>query len=494
MKKIVIKKDIFLLIGIILYSIIMCHVFLRVRYSSDAYCLMYRGYFDYPVHYFLLDGRIIASIICYVSGLLKLQYNVYFIIMDFLGIIILSISVFILYKYLSKILKFDGKLYKILLLLASQVTIINHISIEYLLYPESGVMCLGILFCVLASITYSEVQNKKLIKTCILVLLATLCYQGILNLFPILTLSIFIIKNYNEKNSLNKSIKNYITIITKLGIIFCFALIISYGLCLIAETIIGDSNFHIRSSNITSIKNKLYEGIFKNFNLLPNYLNFIIIFITSLIILQYSENKNLIIQYILICFTAYLFVFLPIFVWGYVMARMAIAIGALMGISLIFCLLLIKNNDKKHIKEIIISIFIFSYFLFNTFNFMVNANEHYKAYQKDVELGNEINKRIIEYENTTGNVVTKMDYGYDKNPNFYTNGIKNKGPLTERKFSLFYCIVEATNFYCNKNFELKKEDYLSDYICEHYFYGIDYDSFSDTQILFEGDTMYFLIY
>ena len=494
MKKNISKKDIFLLIGIILFSIIMCHVFLRVRYSSDSYCLMYRGYFEYPLHYFLLDGRIVSTIVCYVSGLLKLQYNVYFIILDFIGIIILSVSIFILYKYLSKILKFDRILYKILLLLATQVTIINHISIEYLLYPESGVMCLGILLCVIASIIYNESQNKKYLKVFSLVLLATLCYQGIVNLFPILTLSIFTIKNYNEKNSLKKLIKDYIILITKLGIIFCLVMIISYGLCLIAEMIIGDSDFQIRSLNIALIKYNLYEGIVNNFNLLPNYLNFIIIFITSLIILQYSENKNLIIQYILICFTAYLFVFLPIFVWRYIMARMAIAIGTLIGISLIFCLLLIKNNDKKNIKKIIIPVIIFIYFVFNTFNFMVNANEHYKAYKKDVELGNEINKKIKEYENETGIIVTKMDYGYDKNPNFYTNGIKNKGPLTERKFSLFYCIVEATNFYCNKNFELKTGDYLSDYICEHYFYGIDYDSFSDTQILFEGDTMYFLIY
>ena len=492
------KKDILVICCISLFSLIMCHVFLKVRYSSDSYCLMYRGYFEYPKNYFLIDGRIIAAIICYVAGFFNLKYNTYFILMDFIGIQILSISVFILYKYFLKILKIEKIIYKILLLLSVYITAFNYISIEYLLYPESGVMCLGVLFCIIASIFYNESSNKKYLGTFLMVFMVSICYQGIVNLFPILSYSIYIIKKYNksiEKNNIKNRLKENIIEIIKLGIIFCFVLIISFGICLLGEKIIGKSNWHLRSFNFIVIKDYLQEGIIDNFYIFPRYLNYIIILVTFFIILQYSRNKFLSIEYIFICVLSYIFVFLPIIIWGYIMARMSISVGAILGISLIFCILsIIQSENKNFFRDITIVLFIIVFFIFNTINFIINENEHYKAYLKDVEFGERLNKKIIEYEKNNGIIIKKMEYGYDKNPTFYTEGIKTKGPLTERKFSLFYCIVEATNFYCNKNFELKDQDILSDYICNKYFYGIQYDYYSDTQILFEGDTLYLLIY
>ena len=86
------------LLSITIVSIILCSNFLQMHYSSDTVCLIKWGYFEYPSHYFLQDGRIISTLVCYLGGILHLPYNAYIIGMDVIGILLLSLTTWILYK------------------------------------------------------------------------------------------------------------------------------------------------------------------------------------------------------------------------------------------------------------------------------------------------------------------------------------------------------------------------------------------------------------
>lgn len=106
------KEDYFLLFGIIAFSLTICNAFLQMHYSSDTYCLIYRGYFDYPSSYFLLDARLISALVCYLGGILHLPYDIYIIGSDIIGVILLSISVFLLNRFMVKRLAIsDRKFY-----------------------------------------------------------------------------------------------------------------------------------------------------------------------------------------------------------------------------------------------------------------------------------------------------------------------------------------------------------------------------------------------
>lgn len=491
MKKKFTKENILLLSGIIIFSIIICNAFLQMHYSSDTYCLIYRGYFDYPSHYFLLDARLVSTLVCYLGGILKLPYEIYIVGLDVIGVILLSISVFILYRFMEQQFKIEKLLNRILLLIAVYVCIFNHMTVEYLLYPESAVMCLGILMIVLSSITYLTAKRYRYLKTFLLVLFGTLCYQGIVNLLPVLVIAIIFLKN-KENLTIKKTIKTYILEMLKLGILFIIVMLISYGISQIADTIIGDTSHRLRTDK--TLLNILYfskDVLYAQFSLMPKYLSVIVMGTTIVLLLVYSKNKLQIIHYLLTVITAYVFTLLPTLAWGYVMARMAIGIGSIMGISLLFLVPLIQE-EKEKLQNTIMIIFIVGYFIFNTMNFIRNSNEHIIANKVDQNMGTSINALLKNYEEKSGNTVTKFAYRYDFEPNKYAIGIKPLVSLTERKFMQSWCIVEATSFYCNKHFEKGLE--MPDEIYDKYFNGKNYDCFLEEQIVFEGDTMYMYVY
>lgn len=49
------KEENIVLLIIIGVSFILCSAFLQMHYSSDTFCLIKWGYFEYPSHYFLLE-------------------------------------------------------------------------------------------------------------------------------------------------------------------------------------------------------------------------------------------------------------------------------------------------------------------------------------------------------------------------------------------------------------------------------------------------------
>ena len=64
---------------ILVITLLLCQNFLQMHYSSDTYVLYDLGYMEYPSQYFLLDGRLISTAVCYLGGILNLPIPVYII-------------------------------------------------------------------------------------------------------------------------------------------------------------------------------------------------------------------------------------------------------------------------------------------------------------------------------------------------------------------------------------------------------------------------------
>ena len=228
MKKKINKKEIYVLLGILGAIMIICINFLQMHYSSDTYVLYQLGYFKYPSEYFLKDGRLISTLFCYLGGILHLPIPAYIIAMDFLGMIFLAISIYIISKIFIYIIKPENKKKEILIYLASFVLILNQYTLEYLLFPESAVMCLGVLFNVIAIKFMVDNPKCKYIKIFSALLVAVFCYQGVLNMFPVLAILVYIVKQILDKREYKVKEKEFFVEMIKLAFIVIVVLAICY--------------------------------------------------------------------------------------------------------------------------------------------------------------------------------------------------------------------------------------------------------------------------
>ena len=228
MKKKINKKEIYVLLGILGAIMIICINFLQMHYSSDTYVLYQLGYFKYPSEYFLKDGRLISTLFCYLGGILHLPIPAYIIAMDFLGMIFLAISIYIISKIFIDIIKPENKKKEILIYLASFVLILNQYTLEYLLFPESAVMCLGVLFNVIAIKFMVDNPKCKYIKIFLALLVAVFRYQGVLNMFPVLAILVYIVKQILDKREYKVKEKEFFVEMIKLAFIVIVVLAICY--------------------------------------------------------------------------------------------------------------------------------------------------------------------------------------------------------------------------------------------------------------------------
>ena len=409
----------------------------------------------------------------------------YLFISNLVGMMLLAVTITILFKFIINYLEVKNKWLKFMILLATYTIILNHMSIEYLLYPESCVMCAGVLFSVIAAIKYLSPQKGKIYESFAVLLLSMLCYQGLLSIFPTIVITLSLLKNKNHTKK--ELIKFYIKEIFKLGVMYVLVMLISAS---------GSTNRLERIKNMLDILVRIprvsIDVLLFQTSKIPSYLSVVVMIITSFIIIRYSKNLNMLLKYILTMFTAYLFCMLPVAIFSYVTSRILMAIGATMGISLLFIINLL--NDKileRTLKTVIISVCVLVYFFFNVINNGINGYEHLKAFEIDEKMGKEICEIVKDYEKNSGKEVKKFAYYYDKNPQVFANGILPLGSLTERKFAMTWCIKESFNYYCNK--ELEEVPFSSKVYYEN-FHGKDYTEFSKEQIIFVDDTLYIYIY
>ena len=486
------KKEIVTYSIILIICIMVCAPLLQMHISSDTYNFMDLGYFTYPIEYFMKDARLISTFVTYLAGILKLPYNVFIIIMQILAIIISAFSIYCVYNAVSKKAKIQGNLPKVLIIMASFILIFNCMSLEYLLYAECSIMCLSLLLSILAAKVFTdEKTNKRSIKAMLIMILASFCYQGAINIFlPLVMLFLFIDANRKPAKELIKKILLAFGILASVYLINIAAIYaINLALGASQQRIsrgILDNLRYFKYIMIDIVMNTLVH----NYNLWP--MGVTIISVVSILIILLFQKKKIrnIVQYLIlvivsfgICVVSVLFMESPS-----LEPRMAMAIGGIVGMSLIYAISINQNKIAKKIITLITILF----FVYNLVNTIQIYTAHIATNKIDANMGIAIKYKIEEYEKETGNKVTKVGYKRDTNHRDYHYGWDKKySSFGQRAFDNYYCIIEALNYYCDRKFEAVRMD---EEVYEKYFAGKDWQAYSDEQIVFVEDTMYICTY
>ena len=188
------KYNIFIYLGMLFFSLVICTNFIRTHFALDTYCV-YAYDSTKLITNFLLSNRLISALAIWISNMLKIPFFINMKILTILGIIFLTISWFILYKFIIKINnKQTDILYNLLIAGISYIIIFNFCTVEYLVFWESAVMCLGILFTTISSCIFNtDIKYKNFIVLFIL-FLGSICYQGAITLFIPLSLVLILYK------------------------------------------------------------------------------------------------------------------------------------------------------------------------------------------------------------------------------------------------------------------------------------------------------------
>lgn len=515
------NKEIIKFLGILGIIIIVCINFLQMHFSSDTFVLYKLGYFNYPSEYFLQDGRLISTLFCYLGGILHLPIPVYIVTMDFLGMLFLSIAIYIIANVFKNIIKPNSLIKELLIYLASFVLILNQYTLEYLLFPESAVMCLGVLFTILAVKEFLSENKYKNIKTFIFLLITGISYQGELNIFPVLVILVLLVKQIKEQKSIKEFIKRFFIEILKALVISVLVI----GICLVIVKICGNIYGADKKSVVLILDEQTFrrklnwvlffsEDILLNcISMFPKYSILIFPVITVMLLLIEKKYKSIntiriIVNYIFYILISIIVVIFPLFfVTAGVCARLSIPAMMIFGGSLIFLIVNLDEDLKddlqnnKNKKEKLISIVVIALFIINAGYIIINTSEHIAANKVDENEGKQIKQLLEKYEEESGNKVTKFAFEYDKNPQQFAEGIKPMQSLTERKLACVWCIRYAVEYYCKRNFEAVNYYFnlMMNYENNREVINMrnkdqDYKCFSEEQIMFKDDTMYMIVY
>lgn len=498
--KLNIKKDKILKFLIILgFTMILCQGFLQMHYSSDTYVLWDLGYMNYPQNYFLLDGRLISSAVCFLAGILKIPFEAYIVGMNFFGVLFVSISIYIMSNIIQKIIKQNSKVIEWSIVMASFVLVLNQFTLEYLLFPESAVMCLGLLLIVLAIKMIVDKPKFLYLKVFLTLLVATICYQGMINIFPVYLILIYIIKFIVSKGEYKTEEKEFFIEMIKFAVMVLIILFISIKIVDFGVNYFNseqDRRIHLIDFEAFLLRGKIALRYLdrlwvKNMNMLPYYINPIILITTFVSLILLKTKKEIIMQYILFIFISFAISVVPMYLFNTGPAgRTNSPLMTMTGASLIILLAqstTVQNSAKKKYIYILIT----TMFMINSIYTVRNISEHLESNAVEHNMGATIKYKLEEYEKETGITVTKFGYGYDPEPQQFAHKIIAMGSLTERKLACSWSIRQAINFYCERDFEkvsIPREQYFDKMQRK------DYKEFLEEQIIFFEDEMYLIVY
>lgn len=352
MKKII-KKDIVIYIGILIFSSIILWQFISGHYATDTYAINNLGYEKYSINYWLEDGRIIMALVGFISNSLNIPLDIFAKVLTFMGIMISSFIVFMLYKIILKYKSTDNKLIKLLVLIISYITIYNFMYIENLYFVDSFAMSISVLVYILAAYILCKKEKYSFLKSIILVVIGIFSYQATISIFIVFTILFTVLKNINDNKLNKKTAEILIKDILRMISIVAIAVLLN----LIFVNIIS-SIFNLSQNRIGSIKNIFFFAsyIVRNViiqiligtcGLYPKWMFLIFFSIIFLVVLLYNKKQKENYKTILILFLSILIILSSFLVnllslTSIDAGRMRFVIGALIGI--IFIYIYVKSN------------------------------------------------------------------------------------------------------------------------------------------------------
>lgn len=454
------KKD---LIIYIITFIITCIIFLPLltgHYASNSYNIYNIGYHNYAIHWSLIDGRIFMAIIGLIADKINISIETYSFITLFCALIVSNIAIIILSKIIKKYKKPQNIIQEIIILIISYITIFNFMYLENMYFVESIVMAVSVLLYIISANILIEKNKNYIIKSIALTTIGVMCYQGTVGLFFAFVILFTILKNKNN-------IKQIIIDLIKCGIIALIAVLIDILIVKIIENIIDQKQTRLGKvsnifANIKIIIQTLPNILQRTCNLFPPNLLILYLVILTLIILIYAiinkkDENNILVKYwvIVIITIAGSCVTYLLTLTSFYTGRLRNALGALIGIIFIFLYVETNCFEKKSKLSIITFITLASFFIINIINYESIMIQHKEVNKLEKIESEQIEQYMEEYENDTGNKVTKIAKVVIHNnleKSFLPNA-KNKTSFTHNSIRTSWAADGTINFYTNRNLE-----------------------------------------
>lgn len=488
------KSNILIFIGMLIFSCIICINFIRPHLALDTYCVYSYSSQELILH-FLVSNRIFSALVRWIFEIVNMPFYLGMEILTALGIVSLTTAWFILYKFIINLKSKDINIsYNILIITISFLVIFNFCTIEGIAFWESGIMCLGILGTIIASCVFNTDKKFSFVKSFIILLLASLCYQGAITIFIPLSL---VLLAYKKRDSINKIFGGTI----KIGFIYVIVMLINL---IGTKTFSNIFNNEVRKMTILSLTDLVNSFVKLTFSMVVNTFGIgtkywyvlVILVITTLLLVYIIKNKKskfYIIEYFVLLLACIVIPVLPMLVTPienqYIEARMAMSFGSSIGLLLLFLILVIEILEKKTYKYFI-SIITIGMVLLNCSYYIFASSELLATNYLDRNIAKTIIEEINNYQVETGINIENIGLCRDKNVITTYDGLHWLGVLTTRSMGTDWAVLETIELYSGKkynNIEVPnnyKEDFLQK----------DWNFFNEEQLIFEGDNLFICVY
>lgn len=465
------KKEIKLFLIILISAGILCLGFLIPHKITDSYWNIQDGYDIYKLTP-LKDGRIIHYIILSIVSKTGIPMEAWILISQYISLILYSVAILNIYKLIKNIvdkklkvdIKRNNKIINSVILLGSFLIILNPMTVECFAYVENIIMSLSILLITYASKILYENQKYAYIKTLVLMILAALAYQGTLNMWILLSLLYFAL------NDEDKKLKDWVKYLLKIASIVIILLIFMMGVLKLCELMTNEKQQRIGGFP-TNIVSRIYLVIVGlkmmvttiTFGLFPKYLIFSAIIITLILLCLFSKKKSTILKYLFCLIIVILSCIIPVFLQKTIAisARISLAIGGIIGFSIIYTLVKTLNNEKYNISYILL-VFSIIYLIINIFDYYSLAIMNQITNKEEEKICKEIDECIIEYEeNSEYEVNNVMFIRAGRTKDTFNNFPQNT--FTQKALLAVYANRHCLNYYTGRDLEkieVTKEIYI----------------------------------
>lgn len=452
------------------------------EFATDTYSTLKHSAWR---HMLYDNGRLInAGVYYFFERYLNLSDTAIYSLSYVLGIIFLTGALFIVSKRIEE--------YGINIWYAIAIAIaivINIYFIEYFLFIETGLFMFGVLFVTLAfnsTLNYIQgggIRNLLIAETYLVAVV--FIYQIYLGLYVILCCPFIIKHSINLKGF----IKNNVLVTVE----YTTAMII--GL-ITTKYILGSSRLPEKLDYWTIITNTLYkikQYFWNSGYIIPQNLFAAVciglVFLNVYIAIK-SKRYIIVLQIVYLVVGVLLISFAPYFLGTTVdfTPRIMYPYASLIGVLLINIFMNTDMTEYFNRKKIVYFLFLFA-FLFQMVSFNKIFIDRYKCNQTDKYVCSMIMDRIKNYEDETGIIIGTICI-YEDASKTWSYPDLNKSQLILRSFDTTWSDVNSIIFYSGRDFvKGEPKDSYSEFFREK-----DWNTFSDEQLIFEGDTLHLCIY
>lgn len=458
----------------------------KIEFASDTYATFLDP--DIAFKMIVNNGRIIIGLIYYIIQFLALTPNQCYYLSYFFAIVFSILALALYSALVNSILKSDY-----ISLFLSFLIIFNPFCIEYFLFIEKGLFIFAIFISTLSVYFFIQFLVSKharyLLFSVPLLLLVVFTYQIIIGLFCLQCIPFLLKYSKNLKSFLINNIFLYLLYAFPSIISFLFTKIIFHSSRIASNSVLSDLNLNHILNVLSIFRTDFYH--------IPAYY---LLFIFMLLVLPFFILLYFHFEFLLI--GSFFYSLLNCIIWGLfptligittsMECRVIYPFGCLFGIQLLSILFMYHYPSNAHFSNKFKAYLIFTLIICIISEYILFQNTficRYQVNQTDKYICEIIGEKIRLYEEDTGTEITTICYYSDQNLTWGYDRIWQNG-LSDRAYALGWSNLRILNYYLDKQYV--KGEPNEQYSL--YFSSQNWNTYSDEQLSFEGNTLHFCIY